>query len=75
MQCPICGSFEHSSLNVESGQLSEQLMQCTICDSSWAVSHGLAEVVVDTQKSSFLEGQSECVEADDYPWATYSHAV
>jgi glycyl-tRNA synthetase (class II) len=50
-------------------QFNEGLVECSVCGSSWAVNHGLAELVVDAQISSFLEGQSECVEADDYTWA------
>ena len=72
MQCPVCSSHENSSIEMKAGQFNEELVECTVCQSSWSVNHGLAEVVVDTQSFSFLEGQSECVEADDYPWAIYS---
>jgi len=50
-------------------QFAEGLDECVVCGSIWSISHGLAELVVDTQPDSFLEGQSECVEADDYTWA------
>lgn len=69
MQCPVCKSHEQKTLEMTSGQFHEGLIECEICGSSWAVNHGLAEVVVDTQNASFLEGVSECVEADDYTWA------
>ena len=75
MQCPVCGSYEQNSIEMKSGQFSEELVECAVCDSSWSINHGLAEVFVDTQSSSFLEGQSECVEADDYPWAVYSQPL
>lgn len=75
MRCPVCGSYEQSSLAMNSGQLSEEFVQCGICESRWSISHGLAKVFVDTQSASFLEGQSECVEADEYPWAVYSQAI
>ncbi|MFK5925398.1 MAG: hypothetical protein QM483_02095 [Desulfuromusa sp.] len=69
MQCPVCGNYEHETIAMESGQFSERLVECLTCKSSWSINHGHAEVVIDTQLSSFLQGQSECVEADDYSWA------
>jgi len=50
-------------------QFEEGLVECGVCGSSWSINHGLAKVVVDAQLASFLQGQSECVEADDYTWA------
>jgi len=75
MQCPVCGSLEQRSLEMKVGQFKDELVECSVCDSSWAINHGHAEVVVDTQSSSFREGQSECVEADDYPWTVYSSPI
>ncbi len=75
MRCPTCGSYEHKTLEMKVSQFSESLVECVVCGSSWSVNHGLAEIVVDSQSASFLEGQSECVEADDYPWAVYSEPV
>lgn len=69
MQCPICGSYEQKSLKMKVDQFSERLAECTVCSSSWSTNHGHTELVVDTQIASFLEGQSEPVEADDYTWA------
>ncbi len=69
MQCPICGSHEQKSMTMKVEQFSEGLEECIVCGSLWSINHGLAELVVDTQLASFLEGQSECVEADDYTWA------
>jgi len=69
MQCPICGSYEQNTLEMHVEQFNEGLSECSVCGSSWSVNHGIAELVVDTQLSSFLQGQSECVEADDYIWA------
>lgn len=69
MRCPVCGSHEQSVLSMKAGQFEEGLVECGVCASSWSVNHGLSEVVVDTQLASFLQGQSECVEADDYTWA------
>ncbi|MDA3806997.1 MAG: hypothetical protein PF440_03700 [Thiomicrorhabdus sp.] len=69
MQCPICRSYEQNTLEMQSEQFKEGLVECSICGSSWSVNHGLAKLVVDTQVASFLEGQSESVDADDYTWA------
>lgn len=69
MRCPVCTSHEQSVLEMKAGQFEEGLVECSVCGSSWSVSHGLAEIVVDAQLASFLQGQSECVEADDYTWA------
>ncbi|WP_020676507.1 hypothetical protein [Geopsychrobacter electrodiphilus] len=75
MKCPVCGSYEQKSFDMRSEQFIESLVECAVCSSSWSINHGHAQVVVDTQRASFLEAQSECVEADDYPWAVYSQAV
>lgn len=69
MKCPVCGSYEQRDLVMKSEQFAEGLSECLVCGSSWSTNHGLAEMVNDTQLASFLEGQSECVEADDYTWA------
>ncbi len=69
MRCPVCGSFEQSVLTMKAEQFVEGLVECTECGSSWSINHGHVEMVVDTQLASFLEGRSECVEADDYAWA------
>ena len=70
MRCPICSNYEQITLTMKSDQFKEGLVECSACESSWSINHGHAELVIDTQLSSFLEGQSECVEADDYTWAT-----
>ena len=70
MRCPICGSYEQITLEIRTNQFSESLVECSACDSSWSINHGHADMVVDSQLLSFIEGQSECVEADDYTWAT-----
>ena len=69
MLCPICGNYEQEIIIMETGQFNEGLVECSACESSWSINHGHAELVTDTQLSSFLEAQSECVEADDYTWA------
>ena len=69
MRCPICGNYDQEILIIKTDQFYEGLVECSACESSWAINHGHAELVTDTQLSSFLQGQSECVEADDYTWA------
>ncbi|WP_224746940.1 hypothetical protein [Pelovirga terrestris] len=54
---------------MKSKQFAEGLVECSGCGSSWAINHGHAEMVVDAHPQSFLTGQTECVEADDYVWA------
>jgi len=69
MQCPICGNYEQTTMEIKVDQFKEGLTECSNCGSSWSVNHGHADLVIDTQLTSFLQGQSECVEADDYTWA------
>ena len=69
MKCPICKSLKHSEIDLHVEGFYEELYECAVCGSSWAVSHGLTEVVHDAQQSSFLEALTECVEADDYCFA------
>jgi len=69
MQCPICGSYEQKSTEMKSEQFCEELVECAICGSNWSINHGRAVIVSDPQLSTFLQGQSECVEGDDYTWA------
>lgn len=69
MRCPICGHYEQTIMEIKSDQFKEGLAECATCGSSWSIQHGHADLIIDTQLTSFLEGQSECVEADDYTWA------
>lgn len=69
MQCPVCKSFKNSEIDLHTEGFYEDLFECATCGSSWSVSHGLTEVVKDTQQASFLEALTECVEADDYCFA------
>ena len=69
MRCPVCKSHEHSEIDLHAEGFYEDISECKICGSSWSINHGRAEVVKDTQKNSFMEAESECVEADDYAWA------
>ena len=69
MKCPVCKSPKYSEIDLHVEWFYEGLFECTDCGSSWSISHGLTEVVNDTQQSSFLEALTECVEADDYCFA------
>jgi GTP cyclohydrolase II len=66
MRCPVCKSHEsHSEIRVHVNGLDEDLFQCDSCESTWSVNHGLVEIVKDTQRSSFLEANSEAVDGAD----------
>jgi len=69
MQCPVCKHHKHQGIGLHADGFDEAHYSCAVCGSSWAINHGLAEVVKDTQKDSFLAGTTECVEGDDYCWA------
>jgi len=65
MKCPVCKGQDHVEIDLHVEGFYEDLYECNVCGSSWAVNHGLTEIVKDAQKESFLEAVSECVEADD----------
>ena len=66
MQCPVCKHHKHQTIGLHADGFDEAHYSCSVCGSSWAINHGLTEVVKDTQKDSFLAGTTECVEGDDY---------
>lgn len=67
MKCPVCRSHnEHSDSGLRSAQFAEDIAECRICSTVWAVSHGIVELIRDTHLNSFLQAQTECVEGDDY---------
>jgi hypothetical protein len=69
MKCPVCKHHHFQGIELRAAGFGESLFKCTTCGSTWAISHGLTEVVSDTQEHSFLAGTTECVEGDDYSWA------
>ena len=69
MQCPVCKHRSAKGVALHADGFDEALFKCSVCGSTWAINHGLSEVVSDTQKNSFLAGTTECVEGDDYCWA------
>jgi hypothetical protein len=52
MRCPVCKNRKQVEIALQSEQFAEDIV----------------ELVKDTQKNSFLEALSECVEGDDYNW-------
>ncbi|MEJ2469746.1 MAG: hypothetical protein P8Y91_03945 [Desulfuromonadales bacterium] len=69
MKCPVCHSLQNLGTDLHADGFHEDLFECAACGSSWAVNHGLIEIVRDVQECSFLEAVTECVEADDYCFA------
>lgn len=69
MQCPVCKTRQqHVEIDVHANGFDETIITCETCDTTWSVNHGTVEVVKDAQIASFLQAQTECVEADDYNW-------
>lgn len=69
MFCPVCKHRHFMKTGLHADGFDEALCKCAVCGSTWAINHGLSEVVRDTQRNSFLAGTTECVEGDDYCWA------
>lgn len=70
MNCPVCkSSKQHTEIDVHSNGFDEEIIECDLCGTVWAINHGAVEIVKDTQEKSFLEAVTECVESDDYSWA------
>ena len=66
MKCPVCKSHKVNEMDLHSEQFSENIVECAVCGTVWSINHGVMEVVKDSQKHSFLEATTECVEGDDY---------
>lgn len=66
MKCPVCKNADSLFTGLHSEGFSEDIRECRICGTIWSVSHGMTEVVKDSQEHSFLEALSESVEGDDY---------
>lgn len=70
MKCPVCKTHEqYAKIDVHAEGFAEEINTCRICGTVWSVNHGAIEVVTDSQENSFLQGVTECVEADDYNMA------
>ncbi len=59
MKCPVCNSHEHVDIDLLSDSFAEGIMECRVCESSWAVNHGVIKIVNDTQRKSFLGAASK----------------
>ncbi|SNB47331.1 hypothetical protein [Geobacter sp. DSM 9736] len=66
MQCPVCKNHEQVDLDLHAEGFTEDIVECSICGTTWSVNHGVIEIIKDSQEKSFLEATSECVEGDDY---------
>lgn len=66
MKCPVCKNQEYAQIDLHSDGFYEDIVECTVCGTVWSVNHGVQEVIRDSQRASFLEGESEPVENDDY---------
>ncbi len=69
MKCPVCKTYEQQELDLHAEGFAEDIVECSVCGTIWAINHGLVEIVRDAQKNSFLEALTECVEGDDYSYA------
>lgn len=66
MKCPVCKTHQtRTEIEVHANGFDEDLFRCDACGSTWSVNHGLVDIVTDTQRRSFLESESECVEGRD----------
>lgn len=70
MKCPVCKGSDYREVDLRTAEFAEDLFECRVCASIWAVNHGRIEVVKDTQNHSFLEAISERVEGDDYNYVS-----
>ena len=67
MKCPVCKiSPDHAKMDVHVNGFDEDIFECDLCGTTWAVNHGVVEVITDSQARSFLEATTESVEGDDY---------
>jgi len=66
MKCPVCKQSENSEIDLRTAGFSEDIIECTACGATWSLNHGHLDLVKDSQEKSFLQAQTEFVEADDY---------
>ncbi|PLX97147.1 MAG: hypothetical protein C0621_00465 [Desulfuromonas sp.] len=69
MKCPVCKNSKQQEIDLHVDGFYEDIIECEVCGTTWAVNHGAAEVISDSQEKSFLEASTECVEGNDYIWA------
>lgn len=54
MNCPVCGSNEHSDIDLQSESFFEGIRICRVCESAYAINHNAVNIINDTQAKSFL---------------------
>jgi transcription elongation factor Elf1 len=64
--CPTCKGMVSHETDLDAFQFHEELYECAICGTVCSVAHDQMEVVMDSQRGSFLESTGDLVEADDY---------
>lgn len=64
--CPTCKSTASIETDLDAFQFHEEIYECTTCGTICSSAHNHIEVVMDSQKGSFLSPTSDQVEADDY---------
>ena len=64
--CPTCHCMLSYETDLDAFQFHEELYECTVCGTVCSSAHGQLEVVMDSQKGSFLDSTGDLVEADDY---------
>ncbi len=66
MKCPVCKNSSNTDIDLHADGFYEDIFECSVCKATWSVNHGIAEVISDPQKDSFLQAVTESVEGDDY---------
>jgi len=66
MRCPVCRNPVDSNFDLHSEGFYEKLFECEDCSTRWSVNHGIIEIIRDGHPRSFMQGQGEAVENDDY---------
>ena len=64
--CPTCRCMVSHETDLNAFQFHEEHYECAICGTVCSVAHDQMEVVMDSQRGSFLESTGDLVEADDY---------
>lgn len=64
--CPTCRCRVSHETDLNAFQFHEEHYECAICGTVCSVAHDQMEIVMDSQRGSFLESTGDLVEADDY---------
>lgn len=66
MKCPVCKTTQHKEIDLHSDGFYQDIYECNSCSAVWSVQHGIAGLLKDPQKNSFLEAANEYVEGVDH---------